>query len=163
MPSTPQLDLDSWLEDFVTKLVELAGLDLQVTELAVDERREALVLQLDGPDRSVAIGRDGQVIDALQTLVLAAVANANLDTGGQRIIIDVDRFRARRDERLCEEALRLAEEVRASGRPRELEPMPPRERRLVHMAVAGVAGVVTESAGQGEARFVRLVPGGAIS
>ena len=163
MPSSPQQDIDSWLEDFVTGLVALTGLDLQVTELAVDEQREALVLQLDGPDKSIAIDRDGQVVDALQTLVMAAAANAGLDTGGQRIIVDVDRFRVRRDERLCEEALRLAEEVRASGRPRELEPMPPRERRLVHMAVARIEGVVTESAGQGEERFVRLVPEGAIS
>lgn len=163
MPSSPQLDLDTWLEDFVTGLVALTGLELQVTELAVDERREALVLQLDGQDKAIAVGRDGQVVDALQTLVLAAAANAGLDTGGQRIIVDVDHFRARRDERLCDEALRLAEEVRASGRPLELEPMPARERRLVHMAVAGVEGVVTESAGQGEDRFVRLVPAGAAS
>lgn len=163
MLDSSQTDLDAWLEDFVTGLVAAAGLDLQVTELAIDEQREALVLQLDGPDKAIAVGRDGQVVDAMQTLVLAAAANAGLDTGGQRIVIDVDRFRARRDERLCDEARRLAEEVRASGRSRELEPMPPRERRLVHMAVARVAGVITESAGQGEERFVRLVPSGSIS
>jgi spoIIIJ-associated protein len=158
MHGSPQPDLDAWLEDFVTGLVSLAGFDLQVTELAVDEQQESFVLQLDGPDRTIAVGRDGQVLDALQTLVLAAVANAGLDTGGRRIVIDVDRFRERRDEHLRDEALRLAEEVRTSGRARELEPMPPRERRLVHMAVAGVAGVATESAGQGAERFVRLVP-----
>jgi len=158
MQSSSQLDIETWLEDFVTQLVENAGFDLQVTELAFDAEQEAVVLQLDGPDKSLAIGRDGQAVDALQTLVLAAAANARLGTRGRRIVIDVDHFRDRRDQRLREEARRLAEEVRASGLTRDLEPMPPRERRLVHMTVAGIEGVATESAGLGEDRFVRLVP-----
>jgi spoIIIJ-associated protein len=158
MSSSAQLETDAWLEDFVTGIVERAGFDLEVTELSDDARIDALVLQLDGPDKALAIGRDGQVLEALQTLVLAAAANAGLAAGGRRIVVDVDHFRARRDEHLCEEARRLAEEVLATGQPADLEPMAPRERRLVHMTVAGIEGVVTESAGQGDGRFVRLVP-----
>lgn len=162
MHQSSQLDIETWLEDFATELMEAAGLELQVTELAFDEARETVALQLDGPDKSLAVGRDGLLIDALQTVVLAAAANAGLGAGWRRIVIDVDGFRARRDQRLCEEARRLAEDVRSSGQPRELEPMPPRERRLVHMAVADLEGVATESAGLGPERFVRLVPAGPV-
>lgn len=149
-------DTDIWLEDFVSGLLDRTGLKLWIEELDVDERTRTITLQLDGPDKARAIGRDGQVLDAIQHLAVSAAANAGVSR--ERIIIDVDGYRQRRDERLQEDALRMAEEAIETGEPMSFEPMPPRERRLVHLAVADISGITTESLGEGEDRYVRLVP-----
>jgi spoIIIJ-associated protein len=149
-------DTDIWLEDFVSGLLDRTGLKLWIEELDVDERTRTITLQLDGPDKARAIGRDGQVLEAIQHLAVAAAANAGV--ARERIIIDVDGYRQRRDERLKEDALRMAEEALETGEALSFEPMPPRERRLVHLAVADIAGITTESRGEGEDRYVRLVP-----
>jgi len=151
-----ELETDVWLEDFVSGVVERAGFDLWVEELDADDEARAIELQLAGPDKARAIGRDGQVLDAIQHIAVSAAANNGFT--GNRIIIDIDRYRHRRDEWLREEAQRLAEDAIETGEPREMEPMSPRERRLVHLAVADIDGVATESEGAGEDRHVRLIP-----
>lgn len=149
-------ETDVWLEDFVSGVVERAGFKLWVEELEADDRGRVIEIQLAGPDKARAIGRDGQVLDAIQHIAISAAAN-NGHTG-KRIIIDIDHYRHRRDEWLREEALRLADEAIEAGEPRDLEPMPPRERRLVHLAVADLDGITSESEGAGDDRFVRLIP-----
>jgi spoIIIJ-associated protein len=144
------------LEEFISGLVERAGFDLWVEELEADEQRRVIELQLAGPDKARAIGRDGQVLDAIQHISVSAAANNGLT--GRRIMVDIDHYRRERDDRLRDEAERLAAETLETGEPREFEPMPPRERRLVHMAVAEIDGVTTESRGTGEDRYVRLIP-----
>ena len=152
------IEIDLWLEDFLEGLFERCGLDLHIGEIATDERTGTLTVQLDGEDKSRAIGRDGQMLDALQTLVVAASAGVRGGGPRERILIDVDHYRTRRDDRLREDAERFAAEVIETGREIDLEPMPPRERRLVHLAVAEIDGISTESVGAGEERRVRLVP-----
>jgi len=151
-------ETDIWLEDFLGKLIEMSGLDLWIEELDVDDRTRTFVAMLDGPDKARAIGRDGQALEALQHLVVSAAANAGISR--DRILIDVDGYRQRRDDKVKEDAERLARETLETMRPVDLEPMNPRERRLVHMVVSSIDGVTTESVGRGEDRFVRLIPGG---
>jgi spoIIIJ-associated protein len=156
-PSTAgELETDVWLEDFVSGVVERAGFDLWVEELEADDQARIIELQLAGPDKARAIGRDGQVLDAIQHIAVSAAANNGFS--GNRIVIDIDHYRHRRDEWLREEAQRLAEDAIETGEPQEMEPMSPRERRLVHLAVADIDGVTTESEGGGHDRFVRLIP-----
>jgi spoIIIJ-associated protein len=150
------VETEAWLEDFLTGLLERSGLDLSVIEIALDEEGRGLTVQLDGPDKALAIGRDGQMLSSLQLVVNAAAANAGLARG--RLVLDVDGYLAERDENLRRDAIRLAAEAIESEEPIDFEPMPPRQRRLVHLAVADIDGVTTESVGQGEDRLVRLVP-----
>jgi spoIIIJ-associated protein len=149
-------DTDTWLEDFVSGMLERAGFKLWVEELDADLEAGYIEIQLAGPDKARAIGRDGQVLDAIQHIAVSAAANNG--HVGKRIIIDIDRYRHRRDEWLQEEAQRLAAEAIDTGEPQDFEPMSPRERRLVHLAVADIEGVTTESEGAGDERFVRLIP-----
>jgi spoIIIJ-associated protein len=98
------------------------------------------------------IGRRGETLAALQLLV-------NLITYKQtgereRIIIDVEGYRARREDNLRSMAERIAQQVRSSGRPVMLEAMPPNERRIVHIALADYQDISTESTGEGDARRV---------
>jgi spoIIIJ-associated protein len=149
-------DTDAWLEEFLSGLVERAGFDLWVEEIDVEAETNTYYVRLEGPDKARAIGRDGQVLEAIQHLAVSAGANAGL--AKDRIVIDVGDYRRRREDKVREDAVRLAEEAVQTQRPCDFAPMPPRERRLVHMIVSQMGGVRTESVGEGEDRFVRLIP-----
>jgi spoIIIJ-associated protein len=148
-------DTEAWIEEFLTELIELTGLDVSMDEMSLDDE-DVLQVQLAGPDSARVIGRDGQMLDAFQHMVIAAAIHAG--AGSQRILIDVEHYRNRREQRVCDEAVRMAEEALKSGEFRDLSPMSPRERRLVHLMVKKIEGVITESLGEGEERFVRIIP-----
>lgn len=153
-PNNQEFDL--WLEDFVTGLIERIGLDIWVEEVNVDDQSGHVEIQLEGPDKARVIGRDGHVLDALQHIAVSASSNAGFSS--QRFLIDVSHYRSRREDRVKEEAERLAREALETGEPRDFEPMSPRERRLVHMTLAQFDGVTTVSEGMGEERYVRVLP-----
>ncbi len=111
------------------------------------------VLDVSGDDLGLLIGWRGETLRALQTAV-------NLMMGGdegptrRRVIIDVERYRARREEQVRELALRLANRVKRTGQRSTLDPMHPYERRAIHLALSGDEGVRTESIGVEPARRV---------
>ncbi|MEA2579186.1 MAG: spoIIIJ-associated protein [Actinomycetota bacterium] len=109
---------------------------------------------VDGPedDMALLIGRHGQTLDAIQEL-MRMVVNRRLDTR-VRVIVDVQDYRKRREERLVENARHLADRVIDTGQEAELDPMNPFERKLVHDALADVEGVETGSRGEEPNRFV---------
>ena len=156
MTTADKHDTDTWLEEFLSGLVERAGFDLWVEEIDVEAETSTYYVRLEGPDKARAIGRDGQVLEAIQHLAVSAGANAGL--AKDRIVVDVGDYRRRREDKVREDAVRLAEEAVQTQRPCDFAPMPPRERRLVHMIVSQMGGVRTESVGEGEDRFVRLIP-----
>ena len=122
------------------------------------EGDEPLVLNIRGADErsasalSVLIGRRGETLAALQ-LLLHLVISRQADTR-DRVIVDVEGYRQRREENLRSMAQRIAEQVRSSGRAVMLEAMPPNERRIVHMALADYEDISTESEGEGDQRRV---------
>lgn len=150
-----ETDIEVWLEDFLSSLMSLATMDLSIEELYLDDQ-ENLVVQLSGQDSARAIGREGAVLEAIQHIVVSAAIHAGLT--GRRIIVDVERYRERREQKVCDDAANLANEVLSTGRSLDFDPMSARERRLVHMTISGIEGVSTESVGEGDGRFVRVVP-----
>jgi spoIIIJ-associated protein len=153
--SNEQRDTEEWLEDFVLTMCKLGGFELEIEELALDDD-DVLTICLSGPDSARAIGRDGQVLEAFQYLITTAAIHARMPH--RRIVLDIDRYRERREQKLRDEVLSLADEVRSTGNPVMLAPMSPRERRVVHLTLAGLPGIATESQGQGEDRAVRILP-----
>lgn len=149
------IDTETWVEDFISDLMEHADLDVSIEELSLDAE-DNLVVQLSGPDSARAIGRDGQVLEAIQHLVITSAIHANIPK--RRIVIDIERYRERREQKLQDDAAYYADGVLDSGKPYDLPPMTPRERRLVHMTIAEMKGVRTESIGSGDERFVRILP-----
>lgn len=109
---------------------------------------------VDGPEEDMAllIGRHGQTLDAIQELTRQVVGR-RLDER-IRAIVDVEDYRKRRTEQLEGRARELAAAVLDDGEDRELEPMNPLERKIVHDAVASVEGVETASSGQEPERYV---------
>jgi spoIIIJ-associated protein len=114
------------------------------------------VLDVDGEDLGLLIGRRGQTLSSLQYL-LNLICSKKI---GKRVAlgVDVDGYRRRREESLVSLAQRTASRVRSTGRSVTLEPMPPNERRIIHLTLAEDANVVTVSIGEGESRKVAVTP-----
>jgi spoIIIJ-associated protein len=75
-----------------------------------------------------------------------------------QVAVDVEGYRARRRNQLESKARRAADKVKRSGQAAELPPMTASERKIVHQALTGLAGVRTESAGQGPERHIVIYP-----
>lgn len=138
----------------VARIVATLGVDADV-----DAREEsgAIVVTCSGPDVGLLIGRHGQTIDAIQYL-LNAIGWRAYGEERKEVTVDAAGYRARRKETLETLALRVADRVRESGEPEELEPMTAVERKVVHLRLKDVAGVGTASEGTEPNRYVVVVP-----
>jgi len=152
---TDRIDTEVWVEEFLNDLLDLTGLDIDIEEMELDTE-DVLKVQLAGPDSARVIGREGQMLYALQHIVISSAIHAGIPH--RRILIDVEQYRERREQRVCDEAARLANTALDTGEYQDLYPMSPRERRLAHMVVEDIDGVTTESQGEGDERFVRIIP-----
>jgi spoIIIJ-associated protein len=109
-----------------------------------------------GNDLGMLIGRRGEHLSHLQYLV-NLIVNRKLGTWS-RVIIDVEGYRSRREESLIGLAERVARQVSRSRRPVTLEPMPPNERRIIHLTLRSHPDVGTESSGEGNERRITVMP-----
>ena len=114
------------------------------------------VIEIEGDDSGLLIGRKGETLRSLQFLVRYLVSKKT----GQRanLSLDVEGYDERRRQSLSNLANRVSQRVVKTGRSIELEPMNARERRVVHMALADRDDVFTESSGSGEDRRVVISP-----
>ena len=114
------------------------------------------VFDIDGEDAGLLIGRRGETLRALQFMVNSLVSR-RMDER-VNILVDVAGYQQRRHDFLATLAAKIAKTVGSSGRSIALEPMPPNERRIVHLALADYGGVTTSSTGVGEGRKVVVEP-----
>jgi spoIIIJ-associated protein len=132
----------------------LAHMGMGATLIEVRER-EPLTLNVRsaGDDNlSMLIGRRGDTLASLQLIVSLIVAR---QTGQrERIVVDAEGYRERREENLRSLAQRVAQQVRRSRSAVALEAMPPNERRIIHMELAEEEDLTTESSGEGDQRRV---------
>jgi spoIIIJ-associated protein len=138
----------------VARIVDTLGVDAEVD---AHERPEGIVVTCSGPDVGLLIGRHGQTIDSMQYL-LNAIGWRTYGEERKEVTVDAAGYRARRRATLETLALRVAERVRDSGEPEELEPMTAVERKIVHLRLKDVAGVATTSEGTEPNRYVVVVP-----
>lgn len=140
--------------EFLEELLARMGIDASV-EPTLDEGTmyvDILAAGASDDDMAILIGRHGQTLDALQELTRHVVTRR---TGLRcRVIVDVEDYRKRQRDRLVARAREVAKRVARTGREEELEPMPPYERKIVHDAVASVAGVESFSRGEEPERRV---------
>ena len=136
--------------------VEGASVDVRRAEPASDEEEPPLVLDVHGPDVELLIGHHGETMAALQHVTRLIIGREVTDR--VNVVVDVDGFKARREQSLRRLAQRLAEQALRTGRTVVLEPMPPHERRYVHLALRDHPDVTTESIGEGDRRKVTIIP-----
>jgi spoIIIJ-associated protein len=143
--------------DYLEGLLDIADLDGDIDMDVEGDRASVSVVAESGGMRDLQklVGRDGEVLEALQELTRLAV---HRETGDRsRLMLDIAGFRARKRTELAELGTKTAEEVKGSGQPVKLRPMTPFERKVVHDAVAA-AGLRSESEGEEPQRRVVVLP-----
>ena len=146
-------DVVKTTSEVLDNIISLLGVDVVSTLTQVE--REDLggpVFEIEGDDAGLLRGRRGDTLKALQFLVKYLVSQ-KLDAN-VNMLVDVEGYQDRRYQSLMNMARRVAQRVADSGRSITLEPMPPNERRIVHMALADHPRVTTESTGSGPNRQV---------
>ena len=138
--------------DYLEELLDIADLD---GDLDMDVEGDRAAVSIVGADLSQLVGRDGEVLEALQELSRLAVYR---ETGERsRLMLDISGYRAKKRTALEKLAAEMVAEVKESGEPVALDPMTPFERKVVHDAVAA-AGLKSESEGTEPRRYVVVLP-----
>jgi spoIIIJ-associated protein len=125
-------------------------------ELADEGEPPPIVLNITGDDLGILIGRRGDTLRALQYLVRLMVSHRLKHW--TNLVVDVESYVIRRRRTLESLAQRVADQVARTGRTQALEPMPPYERRVIHVALRQNPDVTTQSVGEGERRKVTIIP-----
>ena len=141
-------------KEFIERLLE--DMKIQANLTLVDVENADKQINIDGKDVGVLIGHHGETLDSLQYLVNLA---ANQKTEGEKrdfvkITIDIEGYRAKREEALRSLARRMADRVIKYKKSVMLEPMNPYERRIIHSEVQNIKGVSTKSIGSENNRKV---------
>lgn len=138
-------------QDFLNAVFDGAGFKLRA---AIGETSNGCLLNIDGADASLLLNEGGELLEALQHLVNQAFGRAL--PKGERIVCDVEDFRATREAELRVMARHAAERVRASGVAFTFGPMNSNERRVIHLVLAEENDLYTESIGEGSARRLKV-------
>ena len=152
-PLPPQGDFEKAMVEYLQGLVERMGIAARVGIGFREERK--LGLNIDTPDSGILIGKKGQTLEALQ--VVANIAASRLKEGAERIIVDTQNYRSRREQSLIRMARQTAQQVRRTRQSRLLEAMNPFERRLVHTALSKEGDIETASEGDGLYKRIRVL------
>jgi len=137
--------------DFLKRFNAALGIDAQI---AVEETADGPRLNLTGDEVDILLRHRGEPLKALQHVVDQSFGRSLPD--GKRVFVDALEYRKGKDLELRSMAKLLAEKVKQSGLEQQLGPLNPYERRIVHLAVAEVAGVTTESVGDAFSKTVLI-------
>lgn len=145
----------SIVENMLEKLKVSASVDAHMGNVD-EEGRQPILVEISGSDLGFLIGRHAETLNAMQFL-------ANQMIGKQmgrwmQVVIDIEGYRARREEQLRRLASRMAEQAVKTGRRQSLEPMPASDRRIIHLALRNHQNVTTQSVGEEPIRKVTIIP-----
>ncbi|MDI9612152.1 MAG: R3H domain-containing nucleic acid-binding protein [Acidobacteriota bacterium] len=141
------------VEEFFLTLIEHTQLDL---DAGFREEEGTIVINLTGPDRQFLLSNGAALLNSTEYLLNLIFRGSGGKAPG--VVLDSDDYRKHRELELRLLAKMAAEKVAASRKPLTLQPMTPRERRIVHLALAETAGVQSESRGSGDERSVTIIP-----
>ena len=140
--------------DFVKTVIADIGLSAEASLYTCEDGTRRIIIA--GDDASTLIGHHGDTLDALQYLANLASArkNVNGERDKSRVTIDIEGYRAKREETLRALARRMAQKALRNKRSVMLEPMSAYERRIIHSEVQGIEGVSTNSIGSDNNRKI---------
>ena len=142
-------DVTPRIVEFLERFAAAMGVRATVT---IEQRTEGPRLNLDGDDVEILVRHRGEPLKALQHVVDMAFGRKLPDD--QRVFVDALDYRKGKDVELRQMARLLAEKAKQTGLDQQIGPLNPYERRLVHLAVAEVPGVTTESVGDAFSKTV---------
>jgi len=142
------------VESFCRELIGRLHFSL---DLGIQVQGRIVLVNLSGPDRPTLLSNTAAVLNSIEY-----IANKAFQTGKDSeiasITMDSDSYRQQREAELKLLAQIASQKVLAQRRPLSLQPMTPRERRIVHLALAGVQGVRSQSDGEGDNRNITIYP-----
>lgn len=141
--------LDARVVDFITDVLGAMGLSLDVS---LEETPDAVRVNISGEGAETLLRRQGDTLDALQVIVNTAFRRE--ERGERHYLVDALEFRKNKDEELRQTARRLIDLARTTSVPQEMGPLNPYARRLVHLTVAEVPGMSSESIGDA---FLKII------
>jgi spoIIIJ-associated protein len=136
------------LEEILNK-IKLEG------KIGVEVEKDHVLLQVEGKELGLLIGRHGETLQAIQRIINMAV---NKEGEGRKILVDIEGYREKRIKSLQNMARRVAEKVAKTGQPIALRPMTSYERRAIHLILRDHKKVRTTSEGVEPNRFVKILP-----
>ncbi len=152
-PKTPTTEAEvKAAMSFVETLVK--NLELNVTANVGVDDENASCITIAGEDAGMLIGHHGETLDAVQYLANLAANRAEGKDDHERITVDVEGYREKREETLRALARRMAAKVQKYGKSVMLEPMNPYERRIIHSEIQNIEGISTNSIGSDNNRKV---------
>ncbi|RKX33132.1 MAG: single-stranded DNA-binding protein [Verrucomicrobia bacterium] len=135
------------------RIVELMGFEAEIQ--VFEQEGGNLLLHIESPEAARLIGKHAQVLNALQYLLNRILFSSGMQ--GIFCSVDVERYRERHRDRLLQEAFAAADQVRRTGRPVRLRPMPAADRRVIHQALKDHRDIHTESEKAAQQGMKRIV------
>jgi spoIIIJ-associated protein len=162
--ATPAVSVSSFSPEATSELASpakelLAGILTRMSfecQVSVNETPEKIILNIEGDESGLLIGRRGQNLDALQYILNKAINKSDNDR--KMISVDSETYRKRREESLLEMAQRVREKVKNTQKPVSLAHMNAHDRRIIHLALQEDESLTTKSRGEGEYRKIVVLP-----
>lgn len=143
------------VKEFLNTLLQ--KMNFEGCELVVTEDDEKVFVEIDTQDTGLnVVGFRGETLDALQ--YLASLVLGRDKKNFKRVVLDSEDFRQKREKTLRKLAKNLEQKVKRTGKPVDLEPMNPYERRIIHTTLQNSKFVETSSFGEGKDRHIVLTP-----
>ncbi len=146
-------DLVEYVKDFLKGITKDMGLDVSFESKVRDEQ---ITIKMYSDNNNILIGKEGKTLQALTTLVKQVIYNKINEY--PYILLDVENYKEKNEERLVRSAKKIAKEVAKTKVEAELENMNSYQRRLVHNALTDFKGVYTESVGEEPNRHIVIKP-----
>ena len=155
-PARRSADPDEQGQEALRLVRDVLDLMGEKAETAVSSDPESIHIDIKGDGSGILIGRHGQTLDAMEYMINRLVARRIKDA--VPVTLDVAAYRARRGQQLERMALAMGERAKRERKTVALEPMPPRDRRIVHLALKDDPMITTRSVGNGYMRALEIVP-----
>lgn len=143
------------MENQLSEILDnLLGMLLLEGSYEIEEKDDNFTVSIETKDAGRLIGARGESLDGLQLLVNQMIARKVGEEGFKRVVVDVEGWRKQKEEELKSSAEAWGKQVLESGKEMELEPQSPWQRRIVHLTIEEMKGVVSESIGEGRDRHI---------
>jgi spoIIIJ-associated protein len=139
--------------DFCRELIDSLQMEL---DLGVNEEDGVIHINLTGPDRSLLLSNSATLLNNIEYL-LSRIFRTDRDDAFE-ILVNSEKYRQHREAELILLAQMASQKVISFRKPLSLQPMIPRERRIVHLALSGIEGVRSQSNGEGDNRSITIYP-----
>jgi len=144
------------VEELLEHMSIFAKVNTRLGESDDQDSNPPILVEVNGNDLSILIGRNAETLNALQ-IITRMIVGKELGHSAH-LIVDVEGYRERRENNLRQLAQRMASQALRTGKQQALEPMTPAERRIIHIELRDNDEVTTESSGQDPKRKLVIIP-----